>query len=128
MSVDNNNQSLKHGNNVRSHGLSPTQIVEILNHLDEPNAIIYETNRISPQGEALPNAVAVLVNYKNNSSEGAAVIEFENPRRQETIGKNTVTPISIQLLLFLSRTLLEMVKSLIMLTNCCQIQIIDGLI
>lgn len=87
MSVDNNNQSLKHGNNVRSHGLSPTQIVEILNHLDEPNAIIYETNRISPQGEALPNAVAVLVNYKNNSSEGAAVIEFENPRRQEAIGK-----------------------------------------
>ncbi len=47
---------------------------------------------------------------------------------QEAIGKNTVTLISIQLLLFLSRTLLEMVKSLIMLTNCCQIQIINGLI
>ena len=71
----------------RKHGLSPAQIVDILNHLEDPNEIIYETNRTSPQGEALPDAVAILVDYNDNGQEASAVIELEKPRRKEVIGK-----------------------------------------
>ncbi len=88
MAVDNHNKkTVKYGDNVRKHGLSPEQIVEIVNKLDEPSMIIYETNRIGKDGEPLPNSVAVFVEYNNDGNEGLAVVEFENPRNTDSIGQ-----------------------------------------
>ena len=77
----------RHGNNVRGHNLTPEEIVEIVNKLDDPTAIIYQTNREDPNGNPLPNNVAVFVEYKVNGNEGVAVIEFESSINPEYIGR-----------------------------------------
>ncbi|MBP3706373.1 MAG: hypothetical protein J6J13_03885 [Clostridia bacterium] len=77
-------KSGKHGNNVRNHALSPEEIVEIINNLDNPTTIILQTNRYNQYGEELPNNIAVFVEYSKN--EGVAVIEFESSIDPEFIG------------------------------------------
>ena len=79
-------RSGKYGNNVRGHGLSAEQVVEILNKLDNPNTVIYQTNRQDANGNSLPNNVAVFVEYNNNGSESVAVIEFDSSINPESIG------------------------------------------
>ncbi|MGN1473249.1 MAG: hypothetical protein ACI4WZ_04180, partial [Eubacteriales bacterium] len=69
--------SKKHGRNTRGHGLSVDQILEILRSLDEPTTIVYQTNRVDKDGNPSPDNVAVFVEYKNNSAEGVAVVEFD---------------------------------------------------
>ena len=76
----------KYGDNVRKHGLSPEEVVEIINNLDNPTTVIYETNRYNKKGKRLPNSVAVFVEYKTNGNEGMAAVEFENPRSEDAIG------------------------------------------
>ena len=79
-------QSGKHGDNVRPHALKPEQIVEIINNLDEPSTIIYQTNRVDKNGKQLPNNVAAFVEYSNNGTESVAVIEFDSSIDPEYIG------------------------------------------
>ncbi len=74
------------GNNVRSHSLSPEEVVEVVNKLDNPNTIILQTNRQDKDGNPLPNNVAVFVDYSTDSKEGLAVIEFEGSINPEFIG------------------------------------------
>lgn len=76
----------KHGDNVRKHGLTPEEIIEIINNLDNPSAVVYQTNRKDKNGNALPNSVAVFVEFEMNTSEGMAAVEFENPRKTDAIG------------------------------------------
>lgn len=71
---------------VRSHGLNPEQIVEIVNELDEPTTAIYQTNRQDKNGKPLPNNVAFFVEYNNNAAEGVAVIEFDSSIDPNAIG------------------------------------------
>lgn len=87
MSSENpSNRSKKYGSNVRKHALSPQEVVEIVNNLDEPSMIILQTNRRGKNGDSLPNNVAVFVEYGNNGNEGLAVIEFESSIDPEHIG------------------------------------------
>lgn len=79
-------QSGKHGSNVRKHTLSPEQIVEIINNLDDPSTVIYQTNRQDKNGNPLPNNVAVFVEYNSDGTEGVAVIEFESSFDSEAVG------------------------------------------
>ena len=79
-------QSGKKGNNVRSHGLSEAQIVEIVNKLDDPTMMIYQTNRQDKSGNPIPNNVAVFVQYNNGGNEGLAVIEFDSSFDSESVG------------------------------------------
>ncbi len=76
----------KNGANVRSHGLNPKEIVEIIDKLDNPSAAIYQTNRTDKNGQPLSNNVAVFVEYNSNGNEGVAVIEFESSIDPEAIG------------------------------------------
>ncbi len=76
----------KRGNNVRKHGLGPKEIVTIMSCLDDPTAIIYQTNRVDKSGKDLPNNVAVVVEYSVSGNESIAVIEFDSSIPAETIG------------------------------------------
>ena len=76
----------KYGSNVRGHALSAEQIVEIVNNLDDPKMVIYQTNRHDMNGKPLPNNVAVFVEYSNNGAEGVAVIEFDSAIDPEFVG------------------------------------------
>ncbi len=76
-----------HGNNARGHALTPEEVVEIINNLDNPNTIILQTNRYNGEGKPLPNNVAVFVEYNSNGNEGMAVIEFESSIDDEFVGK-----------------------------------------
>ena len=80
------NRKGQHGDNVRRHALSPEQIVDIINNLDDPSTIIYQTNRFDKTGKPLPNNVAVFVEYNNNGTESVAVIEFDSSIDPEYIG------------------------------------------
>ena len=66
-----------YGSNVRKHALTPEKIVDIVNNIDNTNLIVYQTNRQDKNGNALPNNVAVFVEYNDNGNEGVAVIEFD---------------------------------------------------
>lgn len=83
---NNGNRSGKVGDNVRGHALTAEQIVEIVDKLDDPSAIVYQTNRQDKNGNALPNNVAVFVEYDNNGTESVAVIEFDSTIDPESIG------------------------------------------
>ena len=83
----NKRRGTKYGNNIRSHDLTPEQIAEIVNNLDDPSTIIYQTNRRDDNGNKLPNNVAVFVEYMAGESEGMAVIEFEPSISSEFVGK-----------------------------------------
>ena len=80
------NRAGKHGNNVRKHAMTPEEVVEIVNNLDDPSMIILQTNRHNTNGASLPNTVAVFVEYNKNNKEGLAVIEFESSINPEFIG------------------------------------------
>jgi hypothetical protein len=87
MAVENpGTKTKKHGDNVRKHGLTPEEIIEIISNLDNPSVVVYQTNRKDKNGNALPNSVAVFVEFKMNTSEGMAAVEFENPRKTDAIG------------------------------------------
>lgn len=86
MKDEDNRRAKKYGNNVRKHGLKPEQILAIIDGLDNPSTIIYETNRYDDDGKKLPNAAAVFVNYEQDGVEALAVVEFENPRKTDAIG------------------------------------------
>lgn len=86
MSATTSAKSGKKGNNVGSHGLIPEQIVEIVNNLDHPSAVIYQTNRQDKNGSPLPNNVAVFVEYNNNGHESVAVIEFDSSLTPGSVG------------------------------------------
>ena len=88
MAVENpGTKTKKYGDNVRKHGLSPEEIVEVINNLDNPTTVIYQTNRHDKQGNPLPNSVAVFVEYNVDGREGMAAVEFENPRNTDAIGE-----------------------------------------
>lgn len=80
--------SKKFGTNVRKHGLKPEEIIEIINNLDNPNLIIYQTERKGKDGKSLPDNVAVFVNYIFDEAEGLAVLEFDSLIDPEFIDKN----------------------------------------
>ena len=87
MKVENpGTKTKKYGDNVRKHGLSPEEVAEIINNLDNPSTVIYQTNRYDKNGKRLPNSVAVFVEYNVNGNEGMAAVEFENPRNTDAIG------------------------------------------
>ena len=87
MAVENpGTKTKKYGDNVRKHGLSPEEIIEIISNLDNPHAVIYQTNRRGKNGKALPNSVAVFVEFTSEGREGMAAVEFENPRNTDSIG------------------------------------------
>lgn len=58
------NRNRKSGSNVRKHALTPEEIVEIVNKLDDPSMVILQTNRQGKNGDPLPNNVAVRVQQK----------------------------------------------------------------
>ncbi len=88
MSATNNGaKSKKYGNNIRSHAMSAEQIVEIVNNLDNPAAVILQTNRYNQYGEELPDNVAVFVEYNDGGKEGVAIVEFDSSIDPEFIGK-----------------------------------------
>lgn len=74
----------KYGRNVRHHGLSESQIVEIMDNLDNPSEIICQTNRFDNAGNPLPDNIAVFVEY--GDGENVAVIEFDSTMGSGTIG------------------------------------------
>lgn len=79
-------RSEKYGSNARMHSLTPEQIVDIVNQLDNPQMVIYQTNRHDDNGNPLPNNVAVFVEYNNGGSEGVAIIEFDCSFDSESVG------------------------------------------
>ncbi len=79
-------QSVAHGNNVRSHGLSPEEVIDIINKLDDPSAAVYQTNRKDKNGKPLPNNAAFFVEYNKNGAEGVAVIEFDSSIDSDSVG------------------------------------------
>ena len=88
MAVENTGaKTKKYGDNVRKHGLTPEEIVAVINNLDNPATVIYQTKRQDKQGNPLPNSVAVFVEYNVDGREGMAAVEFENPRNTDAIGK-----------------------------------------
>ena len=82
-----NRSGKKHGSNKRNHKLTPDQIVEIINKIDNPVMMIYQTNRVDDNGNPLPNNVAIFVEYSADGTEGFATVEFENPKREAAIGR-----------------------------------------
>ncbi len=86
-----NRASKMHGRNVRKHGLSITQILEILSNLDNPTTIVKQTNRKDKNGNLLPDNFAVFVEYKNETAdetaEGLAIVEFNASIDPRFIGK-----------------------------------------
>ena len=68
------------------HGLSEQQLFEIIQNLDTPNAIVYQSNRIGKGGKKLPDNVAVFVNYDFNEREGLAVVEFDPEFQDGVVG------------------------------------------
>ncbi len=78
----------KYGSNVRKHGLKPEEIIEIIDNLDNPNLIVYQTERKGKDGKPLPDNVAVFVNYIFDEAEGLAVLEFDSLIDPEFIDKN----------------------------------------
>ena len=74
-------------NGKRGHGLTPRQIVDIINDIENPVKIFYQTNRVGQNGESLPDNVAIFVKYSKNGVNGFATVEFENPERTEAIGR-----------------------------------------
>ncbi len=78
----------RYGSNIRGHALSAEQIVEIANKLDDPSAVIYQTNRYDLNGKPLPNNVAIFVEYTEGGAEGVAVVEFESSIAPEFIGED----------------------------------------
>ncbi len=88
MSARNNgNRAVKHGSNVRSHGLSAEEIMQVINKLDDPSLMVYQTNRRDQNENALPNNVAVFVEHNFDGNEGVAVIEFDSVIDPEFIGR-----------------------------------------
>ena len=76
-----------HGSNKRNHELTPRQVIEIINKIDDPIMMIYQTNRVDDYGRPLPNNVAIFVEYSEDGTEGFATVEFENPKREAAIGQ-----------------------------------------
>ena len=76
-----------HGGKKRGHSLSPRQIIDIINDIENPVKIFYQTNRVDRDSNPLPNNVAIFVKYSKNGINGFATVEFENPERTEAIGK-----------------------------------------
>lgn len=70
----------------RGHGLSPRQVIDIINDIENPIKLIYQTNRVDLGGNPIPNNVAIFVQYSKNGVNGFATVEFENPERTEVIG------------------------------------------
>lgn len=83
---DKSGRSQKTGKNIRGHALTPEQILEIVNSLDNPTLIVYQTERYDKNGKQLPNNVAVFVEYNNGQNEGTAVVEFDSEFDSEYIG------------------------------------------
>lgn len=83
---DKRGNSQKTGNNIRSHSLIPEQILEIVNGLDNPSLMVYQTERYDKYGKQLPNNVAVFVDYNDGQNEGTAVVEFDSEIDNEYIG------------------------------------------
>ena len=89
----------KFGNNIRKHALTPKDIITIMDNLDNPSLIIYQTNRIGKDGKPLPNNIAVFVEYITDGEERVAIIEFDsyidpdniNDKRGETRFHTVVT-------------------------------------
>ena len=79
------NRNTQHGSNVRTHALNPEDIVAIIENLDNPQMIIYQTNRIDKDGNSLPNNIAVFVEYKNGENESVAIVEFNSSIDMEYI-------------------------------------------
>ncbi len=79
------NRKTHHGSNVRNHALSPEDIVAIIENLDNPQMIIYQTNRSDKDGNSLPNNIAVFVEYKNGENESVAIVEFNSSIDKEYI-------------------------------------------
>ncbi len=79
------NRKTPHGSNVRNHALSPEDIVAIIDNLDNPQTIIYQTNRSDKYGNSLPNNIAVFVEYKNGETESLAIVEFNSSIDEEYI-------------------------------------------
>ena len=80
-------QTRKHGDGIRKHGLTPEQMVDIINKIDEPKAMVYQTNRKDKSGNRLPNNVAIFVEYTADGTEGTAIVEFVNPKEKDAIGR-----------------------------------------
>ena len=80
-------QDINRGKGKRGHGLTPRQIVDIINDIENPIRIIYQTNRVDQNGKPLPNNVAIFVKYSKNGVNGFATVEFENPERTGVIGQ-----------------------------------------
>ena len=80
------NKNGKYGPNIRRHALQPDDIIEIMHNLDDPEMIIYQTNRTGKSGQTLPNNVSVFVKYQQGEAEGLSVIEFEGSINPENIG------------------------------------------
>ena len=78
--------SSNRGGNKRGHKLTPEQIVEIMNNLDDPSFAVYQTNRTDNYGNALPNNVAFFVEYNKNGTEAVAIIEFDSEIDPGAIG------------------------------------------
>ncbi len=74
----NHTVSKRYGDNVRKHGLSVDQMVDIMDNLDSPSMVIYQTNRKDINQNPLPNNVVFFVEYGSDGSEGVAVIEFDS--------------------------------------------------
>ena len=79
------NRKIQHGSNVRNHALTPEKIVAIINKLDNPQMIIYQTNRADKEGKSLPNNIVVFVEYENGETESVAIVEFNSSIDQDYI-------------------------------------------
>ena len=75
------------GNGRKGHGLKPQQILDIINDIENPVKIIYQTNRVDENGEPIEDNVAIFVRYSRNGVNGFATVEFTNPERTEVIGE-----------------------------------------
>ena len=84
--VKSGRRAAKYGNNVRGHALGANQIMKIVNKLDYPSMVVYQTNREDSRGNPLPNNIAVFVEYNDNGNESIAVIEFDSSFDSESVG------------------------------------------
>ena len=66
------------GANVRGHALAPENILEIIHNLDNPQTVIYQTERHDENGNPLPDNFAIVVTYADGETEGIAVVEFDS--------------------------------------------------
>ena len=86
MRSDNRNRKRKYGSNVRHHGLSPEVICEIIKNLDDPQSVVFQTNRVGQGGKPLPDNFAVFVEYSTAIGEGVAIVEFDSSLGEKNIG------------------------------------------